>query len=166
MNTDEAKEALEATTCTDDMQDFFRVGLVRELVSHLEELHSWVGLMSLLDEHWPEDIFPTQEDTEQRDPGPRIVSLIRTVDLYRKSLDMAHHETADEILRANEAERQRDKANTEVRRLRGFIKEVRATGFDGAMKNLRNNPSSMPLSAAHHALMDILAVVERAEHTC
>ena len=81
----------------------------RDLIAEVEGLHSWDGLMSLLDEHWPEDIFPTLDDTDKRDPGPRIISLIRSVDLYRKSLDMAHHETADEILRANEAERQRDR---------------------------------------------------------
>jgi len=48
------------------------------------EHHSWAGLMSLLDEHWPEDIFPTPSLTEvqqdRRDPGPTIVSLIRYLD--------------------------------------------------------------------------------------
>jgi hypothetical protein len=42
--------------------------------------HSWSGLMALLDEHWPEDVFPTRTDHPDRDPGPRIVSLIRMVD--------------------------------------------------------------------------------------
>lgn len=78
-----AKAALEGTDCSDDMMDFFRVGLVRELVAELERLHTWDGLMSLLDEHWPEVIFPTIEDQESRDPGPRIVSLIRWVDQLR-----------------------------------------------------------------------------------
>lgn len=45
--------------------------------------HSWAGLMALLDEHWPEGIFPTREDDEARDAGARIVSLIRWVDRLR-----------------------------------------------------------------------------------
>lgn len=57
--------------------------LVPELVAELERLHSWDGLMELLDEHWPEDIFPTMPDTDRRDPGPRIVSLLRMVDRLR-----------------------------------------------------------------------------------
>ena len=58
--------------------------LVPELVAEVEKLHSWDGLMSLLDEHWPDDIFPTTEDREDRDPGPRIVSLLRRVDMLQK----------------------------------------------------------------------------------
>lgn len=53
---------------------------VDRLRAGLAKLHSWAGVMSLLDEHWPEDIFPTTEDREDRDPGPRIVSLLRRVD--------------------------------------------------------------------------------------
>jgi hypothetical protein len=45
---------------------------------------SWAGLMALLDEHWPDDIFPTlTHDDVKRDAGPRIVSLIRWVDRLR-----------------------------------------------------------------------------------
>lgn len=48
------------------------------------EHHSWSGLMALLDEHWPEDIFPTlTHDDVKRDAGPRIISLIRWVDRLR-----------------------------------------------------------------------------------
>jgi hypothetical protein len=53
--------------------------IMRELVAEVERLHSWQGLMSLLDEHYPESIFPTTEDDEDRDSGPRIVSLIRRI---------------------------------------------------------------------------------------
>ena len=41
---------------------------------------SWAGLMELLDEHWPADLFPTLEDDPTRDAGARIVSLLRWVD--------------------------------------------------------------------------------------
>jgi hypothetical protein len=56
-----------------------------ELREENERLHSWGGLMELLDEHWPEDIVPTLEDDVYRDTGARIVSLIRWVERLRKS---------------------------------------------------------------------------------
>lgn len=60
-----------------------KAAMFAELVAEVERLHSWDGLMSLLDEHWPADIFPTQDDREDRDLGPRIVSLLRWVDQLR-----------------------------------------------------------------------------------
>lgn len=62
--------------------------IMPELVAEIERLHSWDGLMELLDEHWPEDIFPTLPDTDKRDPGPRIVSLLRMVDQLRQSAEV------------------------------------------------------------------------------
>jgi hypothetical protein len=49
----------------------------------IERLHSWAGLMELLDEHWPAEVFDGQ--SEDSDPGPRIVSLIRAIDAERAS---------------------------------------------------------------------------------
>jgi hypothetical protein len=49
------------------------------------ELASWDFLMALLNEHYPDDVFPTMEDRTDRDPGPRIVSLIRHLDAARRS---------------------------------------------------------------------------------
>ena len=53
------------------------------LIAEVERLHSWNGLMSLLDEHYPESVFPTLEDDEGRDVGPRIVSLLRRINHLR-----------------------------------------------------------------------------------
>lgn len=39
----------------------------------------WNGLMEILNCVYPEDIFPTMPDTEGRDYGPRIVSLVRSL---------------------------------------------------------------------------------------
>lgn len=50
---------------------------VPELLAEVERLHSWDGVMSLLDEHYPTDIFPVLPDREDRDSGPRILSLTR-----------------------------------------------------------------------------------------
>jgi len=48
-----------------------------DLLREVERLHSWDGVMSLLDEHYPTDIFPVLPDREDRDSGPRILSLTR-----------------------------------------------------------------------------------------
>lgn len=58
-----------------------------ELLGELAD-RSWDTLMSLLDEHWPRDVFPTTHRGEEpeRDAGPRIVSLIRWVDEQAKRI--------------------------------------------------------------------------------
>lgn len=62
-------------------------GLADELAAEVTRLHTWDGLMSLLDEHWPADIFPTLPDNPDRDPGPRIISLLRWVDNQRAEVE-------------------------------------------------------------------------------
>ena len=52
------------------------------LAAELAELHTWRGLMTLLDEHWPADVF----DGSSNDPGARIVVLMREIDLLRRTL--------------------------------------------------------------------------------
>lgn len=56
------------------------------LRAELDRLHSWDGLMSLLDEHWPVDIFRADPMEDAADPGPRIVALLRWVDRLRAEL--------------------------------------------------------------------------------
>ena len=46
-----------------------------------------VPLGADLDEFYPVDIFPTLDDTENRDPGPRIVSLIRHLAAAREEVE-------------------------------------------------------------------------------
>lgn len=53
---------------------------IAELEAEVERFHSWAGLMSILDERYPEGIFPTEDDHQGRDSGPRIVSLLRRLD--------------------------------------------------------------------------------------
>lgn len=59
---------------------------VPALLDEVERLHSWDGLMSLLNEMYPDDIYPTREDDQSRDPGPRIVSLLRRLDEARGAI--------------------------------------------------------------------------------
>lgn len=67
--------------------------IVEGLLGELEGLHTWNGLMSLADEHYPTYIFPHlagHPDDPDRDPGPRILSLIREVDRLRAAdVDLA-----------------------------------------------------------------------------
>jgi hypothetical protein len=55
----------------------------------IEELKrpSWAKLMAMLDDAWPAAIFPTLPDREGRDEGPRIVSLLRWVNLLREEVE-------------------------------------------------------------------------------
>lgn len=62
------------------------VDLARRLLAELDAAHTWDGIMALVDEHYPTDIFPHlagQPDNPERDPDPRILSLIREVDRLR-----------------------------------------------------------------------------------
>jgi len=56
---------------------------VGRLAQDAERLHSWAGLMNVLDEHWPAEVFRGQ--SRDSDPGPRIVALVRAVDVERAS---------------------------------------------------------------------------------
>jgi hypothetical protein len=67
-------------------------GTYKRIDEHIEhvaevlvsELASWDFLMEVLDRNYPASVFPTLPDDENRDPGPRIVSLIRQIDQIRK----------------------------------------------------------------------------------
>jgi hypothetical protein len=78
--------------------------------------HTWDGLMALVEQHYPEEIFPTVAGPDQRDPGPRIVSLVRWVDQLRAD-SMPRAEVAramDALARAGgEAITERDAARME-----------------------------------------------------
>jgi hypothetical protein len=72
--------------CTHPDEDYRPTML--SLVNEVERLHTWAGLMSLLDdEHYPASVFPTEEDRDERDPGPRIISLIRQLDEARNEVE-------------------------------------------------------------------------------
>ncbi len=51
------------------------------VLNELDRLHTWVGLISLLDEHYPPDVF----DGSSGDPGPTIIRLIREIDRLRNA---------------------------------------------------------------------------------
>lgn len=66
--------------------------------AELDRLHSWAGLMELLDEHYPADLIPTAPDDPARDTGPRIVSLIRRVDAAEAAMQRVREMHAPEHL--------------------------------------------------------------------
>jgi hypothetical protein len=82
------------------------------LLAEYDRLHSWTGLMELLDEHWPTDIFPMPESPEhyppmyvrdpkqggawiRANPGARIIGLMRWLDKISKERDQARAKIAE-----------------------------------------------------------------------
>ena len=63
------------------------------LAAELAELHTWRGLMSLLDEHWPADVFAGSSD----DPGARIAVFMREIDLLRAAQARHREQLAREL---------------------------------------------------------------------
>lgn len=53
----------------------------------IRELHTWDTLMELLDSVYPTAVFPTLPDDPNRDPGPRIISLLRLINAIRTNTD-------------------------------------------------------------------------------
>ena len=68
-------EIVEGDESVDDLAAI--IAALREAWAEVERLHSWTGLLSLLDEHWPAELFPTLADNPARDTGPRLVSALR-----------------------------------------------------------------------------------------
>ena len=76
------------------------LGESNEMRCGIERLHSWDGLLELLDEHWPEDIFPVGGETdERRDTGARLVAAVRWIERLTaeiediRSLQDAEHDS-------------------------------------------------------------------------
>lgn len=111
-----------------------------EVRRDLERLHSWAGLMELLDEHWPESIFPTTRDREDRDAGARIVSLLRWVDDLR-----ADERAQSKVLEKAKAER--DAARRELDELR-----QRVEGALGPARMMDRAEACQTLNAVRAAL--------------
>ena len=81
----------------------------QQIDAELARLNTWAGLMELLDKHWPEDIFPTLQDSPFRDSGARIVSLMRWADVREKQnakLLSALEKIADADYRGNRSREQ------------------------------------------------------------
>lgn len=75
---DERAELLHSLRESHEEQERMAKSL-RYLRAEVERLHTWAGLMSLLDEHYPADVMTG----ESGDPGPRIVALTREVERLR-----------------------------------------------------------------------------------
>lgn len=95
-----------------------------EARAELDQLHSWDGLMRLLAEHWPADVFGDGSTfSDQDDPGVQIVNLIQMVSKARAEVERLRAELTATIERWNRAysEAVKDMAvgwKTDVERLR------------------------------------------------
>jgi hypothetical protein len=61
--------------------------------AEIERLHTWEGLMSLLDEHYPAEVF----DGSSGDPGARIVASTREIAQLRANITTKAAAAAKEI---------------------------------------------------------------------
>ena len=66
--------------------------------AEIERLHSWDGLMSLVDEHYPSDVV----DGSSGEPGPRLIVLLREIERWRVLCYMLWDDTPCEILRSSD----------------------------------------------------------------
>jgi hypothetical protein len=96
VNADEALEIEGAYTALPNADEVAHV-----LAAEVRRLHTWDGLMSLLDEHYPPDV-PLGPDS---DPGPRILRLTREVHLLKLVVDQlrAIEQQAREFIDAGDA---------------------------------------------------------------
>lgn len=60
--------------------------LLSEAANHINGLHSWDGLMSILDEVYPADVFRPVNPSTTTDPGLRILSLLRQIHAVRATI--------------------------------------------------------------------------------
>lgn len=85
--------------CQGDDEFSSTIGPIEHSVHVADEIArvmaSWDFLMTLLDAHYPESVFPTVDDRPDRALGPRIVSLMRVIDDLRSQRDEARHSTDD-----------------------------------------------------------------------
>lgn len=130
-----AKAALDATRCADEMQEFFRVGVVRELVEELEMQTSLQGLSVQIPEYgeWGSETLLCLFQDFGIQPG----------DGYQEASSRQ-----GDLLRSLAA------ANAEVEKLRGALESIRgiASIADRILVDFH----------ARKELLDILAVIERA----
>lgn len=133
--------------CTeDDWKTCVRdAGLARiaELEAERDRLHSWDGLMELLDEHWPADVWPMLEDDHKADVGHRVTSAMRWIDQLKRALSghlfdgesLSTREAirSELIVQSIEAEAERDRARDLAVALEGQVARVQGLHTPGVM---------------------------------
>lgn len=98
-----------------------------EALAEVERLKSWDGLLSILDEHYPAEVFE-----KSADPGARIVTLTRhlaaareDIEDYRRRLKAtsdAYNEKANDLATAAEVAARFREALEDIRWARGSVK--------------------------------------------
>jgi hypothetical protein len=113
------------------------------LRAEVNRLHSWAGVMSLLDEHYPDTIFPTLPDREGRDDGPRIVSLLRTFNIFRHEIDAHEGELGDMRAQLTAAETDLAAANAALDSVSDLLDEARVQRARAAYARMEDDRDSV-----------------------
>ena len=139
---------------------------VPALLAEVKRLHSWDGVMSLLDEHYPETIWPTLPDREDRDGGARIISLIRMGNDLRRELAAANAALTSVSDLLDQARVQRDEARAAYARMEAERDDLLVRFHDAAEKadmyrEQRNE--AIAVTARHRALIaeEIAVAIEQ-----
>lgn len=117
---------------------------------------SWEGLLKILETVYPESVFPTLADDPKRDPGPRIVSLCRSLSALEADLAEARSEVSGGLAREEdwakrnaegrqqlatvtaELAQERDNLNEAGRRANVWVERIAA--LEAVVDLLRNAP--------------------------
>lgn len=109
------------------------VAEVRRVQAEVERLHSWAGLMELLDEHWPADIWPMLENDRKADAGHRVMSAMRWIDRLKADRHRAN-------ARVDELEQQNSQLRFDIEALRRMplrtVRDDEALSTLGAIREL------------------------------
>lgn len=98
---------------------------IPRLLDEVARLHTWKGLLWILNEHYPADVF----DGSSGDPGPTIVALTREVERHRREILAAGNSDFDwsvlgRLDRLEEAEEEVERLKAGNAHLRGMVRDL------------------------------------------
>jgi len=162
-----AKAALDATRCADEMQEFFRVGLVRELIEELEMQTSLQGLSVQIPEYgeWGSETllclfqdFGIQPGDGYQEASSRQGDLLRALAAANAEVEKLQKNQCSAL--CSDIERDRDRYEAEVEKLRGAIEAIRTLARVNADRTEGDIFSRDTKN--HNSWVSVLAVIERA----
>ena len=94
---------------------------LRLALTEIKGLHTWKGLMSLVDEHYPADLV----DGSSGDPGPRLVVMLRELDKAKAEVKRLQEDPFEAAARCQARQRRIAELEAEVKRLQECLLKLR-----------------------------------------